>query len=262
MNEQLKPFMYGTTQVRTLKIQNEPWFVAKDVCDVLEINQVVRAIERLDKDEVNSTHVTDSIGRKQETYIINEPGLYSLILGSRKPEAKQFKRWITHEVIPSIRKHGAYMTESTIEKVVTDPNFLIQLGQTLKTEQEARKAAEQKVAEQQQKLKDQETPVAIYNLAISANNTLSMLEVSKSLGLGRTTLYKILRAEGIIMKDSTMPYQRYLDAGYFKVVERPRASGDTIINDPATRVTAKGFDYIARLLQKRAERKSGLGVEA
>lgn len=258
MKNQLTPFMYGRFQVRTLTLQNEPWFVAKDVCEVLELKNPTMALQSLEEDE----RAKFNLGRQGETNIINEPGLYNLIFNSRKPEAKQFRRWINHEVIPSIRKHGAYMTESTINKVVTDPNFLIQLGQTLKTEQEARKAAEQKVAEQQQKLKEQETPVAIYNLAISANNTLSMLEVSKSLGLGRTTLYKILRAEGIIMKDSTMPYQRYLDSGYFKVVERPRASGDTIINDPATRVTAKGFDYIARLLQKRAERKSGLGVEA
>jgi phage antirepressor YoqD-like protein len=106
-------------------------------------------------------------------------------------------------------------------------------------------------AEQEAKLKSQEAPVAIYNLAISAHNSMSMQEVAKSLGTGRTRLFDILREESVIMKNSTMPYQRFLDAGYFKVTERPRASGDTIINDPATRVTAKGFDYIARIMQKR-----------
>ena len=112
---------------------------------------------------------------------------------------------------------------------------------------------EQKTIEQQEKLKEQEAPVAIYNLALSARNTMTMQEVAKSLNTGRTRLFRILREEGIIMKNSTMPYQRYLDAGYFKVTERPRASGDTIINDPATRVYPKGFDFIARLMQKRAE---------
>lgn len=107
--------------------------------------------------------------------------------------------------------------------------------------------------QQKQKLKEQEAPVAIYNLAMSAQNTMSMQEVSKSFGTGRTRLYKILREEELVMKDSTLPYQRYIDAGYFKVVERPRASGETITTDPATRVTAKGFDYIARLMKKRAE---------
>lgn len=107
-------------------------------------------------------------------------------------------------------------------------------------------------AEQKQRLKEQETPVAIYNLAIAAKNTMSMQEVAKSLGTGRTRLYEVLREEAIVMKGSTLPYQRFINAGYFKVTERPRASGDTIINDPATRVTAKGFDYIARLMQKRS----------
>src|SRR5690606_28788456 len=108
--------------------------------------------------------------------------------------------------------------------------------------------------EQKKKLQEQEAPVAIYNMAISAQNTMSMQEVAKSINTGRTRLYNILREESIVMTRSTMPYQRFIDAGYFKVVERPRASGDTIQNDPATRVTAKGFDYIARMMQKRAER--------
>lgn len=107
-------------------------------------------------------------------------------------------------------------------------------------------------AEQKQKLKDQETPVAIYNLAIAAHNTMSMQEVAKSLGTGRTKLFNILREEEVVMKGSTLPYQRFMDAGLFKVTERPRASGDTIVNDPATRVTAKGFDYIAKIMQRRS----------
>lgn len=105
--------------------------------------------------------------------------------------------------------------------------------------------------EQKQKLKEQEAPVAIYNLAISANNTLSMAEVAKSFNTGRTRLYRILREEKLVMQNSTLPYQRFIDAGYFKVVERPRASGETIQNDPATRITAKGFDYIAKIMHRR-----------
>lgn len=248
---QVIPFIYGSAEVRTVSINNEPWFVAKDVCSVLEID--TSQTRRLDEDE-KGLHPIQTPGGKQNIQIVNEPGLYSLIIGSRKPEAKQFKRWITHEVIPSIRKHGAYMTDNTIEKVVTDPDFLIQLANALKMEQNARKAAEQKALEHERTLKEQEAPVAIYNLAISAQNTMSMQEVAKSLNTGRTRLYKLLREEGIIMKDSTLPYQRFIDAGYFKVVERPRASGDTVVNDPATRVTAKGFDFIARLLRKIAER--------
>lgn len=122
-------------------------------------------------------------------------------------------------------------------------------------EKESIKAEKERLAletaEQQKKLQEQEAPVAIYKLAISAHNTMSMQEVAKSLGTGRNRLFRFLREEKVIMNGSNVPYQRYIESGYFKVVERPRASGDSIINDPATRVTAKGFDYIARLLQKR-----------
>jgi prophage antirepressor-like protein len=106
-----KVFKYEGSQVRTVMQDGEPWFVAKDVCDILEINSTTFAMERLEEDEVGSTKVTDALGREQETYIVNEPGLYSLVLGSRKPEAKQFKRWITHEVLPTIRQTGTYSTK-------------------------------------------------------------------------------------------------------------------------------------------------------
>ncbi|WP_077735657.1 BRO-N domain-containing protein [Bacillus sonorensis] len=111
MNELQKVFNYQDQQVRTVVKDGEPWFVAKDVCDVLGITDARKSVNLLDEDERNSVPVTDSLGRNQETFIINEPGLYSLILRSRKPEAKQFKRWITHEVIPTIRKTGSYQME-------------------------------------------------------------------------------------------------------------------------------------------------------
>ncbi|MER1249808.1 Bro-N domain-containing protein [Bacillus sp. C10(2022)] len=111
MDQLQKVFNYQEQQVRTVVKDGEPWFVAKDVCDVLGITDARKSVNLLDEDERNSVPVTDSIGRNQETFIINEPGLYSLILRSRKPEAKQFKRWITHEVIPTIRKTGSYQME-------------------------------------------------------------------------------------------------------------------------------------------------------
>ncbi|GIO03021.1 hypothetical protein J5TS2_36890 [Brevibacillus halotolerans] len=115
MNQLQNVFDYQNQQVRVVVKDGEPWFVAKDVSDVLGLVNLSESIKRLDADEVSSIEVIDSMRRKQMTNIINEPGLYSLILGSRKPEAKVFKRWITHEVIPSIRKHGAYMTSETIK---------------------------------------------------------------------------------------------------------------------------------------------------
>jgi len=104
-----------------LNINGEPWFVAVDVCRALGVSNHKDAVARLDNDEKSGVVLTDPYGRMQTTNCINEPGLYTLVLGSRKPEAKQFKRWITHDVIPSIRKHGAYMTPDIIEKVLLNP---------------------------------------------------------------------------------------------------------------------------------------------
>lgn len=104
-------FNYEGRHVRTVVVDDEPWWVAKDVCEVLEITNHRDAVGRLDDDEKDAVGLTDAIGRTQETTVVNEPGLYTLILGSRKPEAKAFKRWITHEVLPTIRKTGTYSTQ-------------------------------------------------------------------------------------------------------------------------------------------------------
>lgn len=128
-------------QVRTVQKDGEPWFVAADVCRALDVRNNRDALSRLDNDE-KGVVLTDTLGGNQEMSIVNESGLYSLVLGSRKPEAKSFKRWITHEVIPSIRRHGAYATDSTIDRIIDDPDFGIRLLGQLKQEREARRALE------------------------------------------------------------------------------------------------------------------------
>ena len=122
--------------IRILIDNDEIWFVAIDVCKCLEINNSRQAILRLDTDEKKSLYIENSGAGNPNKTIVNEAGLYNLILSSRKPEAKEFKRWITHEVIPSIRKYGAYMTPETIEKVLYNPEFIINLATQLKAEQE------------------------------------------------------------------------------------------------------------------------------
>lgn len=182
---------------------------------------------------------------------IPENVFYRLSMKGESEAAIQFQSKVADEILPQIRKTGSY----SVTPLFTLPQTMSEALRLLADEMESKILLEAEnqflalqSAEQKQQLKDQETPVAIYNLAIKAGNTLSMQEVAKSLGTGRTKLYDFLREKQIIMKNSTLPYQRFMDAGYFKVTERPRASGDTIINDPATRVTAKGFDYIAKLL--------------
>jgi anti-repressor protein len=128
--------------------QGEPWFVLKDICDALDLGNNREVARRLDEDGVSTTDVTDNLGRNQKTNVVTEAGLYEVIFMSRKPEAKAFKRWVTSEVLPSIRKHGMYATPATIEEMIANPDIIIQLATTLKEERAARAKAEAEVEAQ------------------------------------------------------------------------------------------------------------------
>ena len=131
-------------KIRTLTIDGEPWFVAADVCKALELGNPSMTVERLDDDEKGISTI-DTLGGKQRMAIINEPGLYSLVITSRKPEAKAFKRWITHEVIPAIRKHGAYMTKSVLEQVLENPELVLLMAQRMLEEQRKNELLQQEL---------------------------------------------------------------------------------------------------------------------
>lgn len=139
-------------EVRTSIINNEPWFSLADVCRILEINNPRMAKTRLNQDGVSTTDIGVVTGKKADgsdaiqnvkMNFINESNLYKLIFQSRKPEAERFADWVTSEVLPTIRKHGAYMTETVIERTLTDPDYLIQLATTLKEERQKRLLAEE-----------------------------------------------------------------------------------------------------------------------
>ena len=122
-------------EVRTLVIDGEPWFIGKDVASILGYARPTKAIQdNVDEEDKDEVLVEDSIGRKQKTPIINESGLYSLILSSKLPNAKKFKRWVTSEVLPGIRKHEVYMTDNMLEKTIADPDYMIGLLTALKEE--------------------------------------------------------------------------------------------------------------------------------
>lgn len=145
MNTEIQTFSFNNNPVRTMTDENsDPWFVLKDCMSILGLGNPTETVKMFDDDEFNTTEVIDSIGRRQQAYIISEPGLYRLVMKSRKPEAREFQRWVIHEVLPTIRKHGAYMTQQTIDKALTNPDFLIQLATRLKEEQEKVKALESK----------------------------------------------------------------------------------------------------------------------
>lgn len=154
MNAEIRTFNFNDMSLRTLTDENGgPWFVAKDACDVLGLNNVSQALTRLDDDEKSSIILNDGTPGTPNKAIVSESGLYSLILASRKPEAHEFKRWVTHEVLPSIRKHGIYATETTIDQILANPDFGIRLLTDLKEERAKRIEAENHVKELEPKAK-------------------------------------------------------------------------------------------------------------
>ncbi|MCL2593482.1 MAG: Bro-N domain-containing protein [Defluviitaleaceae bacterium] len=131
-------FNYKNAEIRAVTISGEPWLVLKDVCEILELTTPARVASRLDNDEVSQTHIIDSLGRKQDTTIINESGLYNLILRSNKRQAKAFRRWVTHEVLPSIRKTGKY--EQLQPNITKDPELAEYMYKLLRHSPESEKS--------------------------------------------------------------------------------------------------------------------------
>lgn len=140
MNEnEIQVWNYESSEIRTVQVNGEPWFVLADVCKVLELSTPARVAERLEKDEVSQTHTIDRMGREQKATIINESGLYTVILRSDKPQAKPFRKWVTSEVLPSIRKHGSYSVQSQFADLSPQLQVLIQM-ETRQKQIEARQA--------------------------------------------------------------------------------------------------------------------------
>lgn len=235
-------------QIRTINQNGEPWFVAADVCQILELSNPSVAISRLDDDE----RTKFNLGRQGEGYAVNEPGLYSLVLGSRKQEAKAFKRWITHEVIPAIRKHGVYATPETVEKMLGDPDCMIKILETLRDERQARLEAETKNRANAPK-------VLFADSVAQAESDILIGELAKLLKqngveTGQNRLYDRLRKDGYIMKNSTIPTQKAMEAGLFRVIERTIAqpNGTTRIT-ATTKVTGKGQIYFVNRYAKKVD---------
>ena len=241
--------VFNNQELRIIeKENNELWFVAKDVCDILEIKNSRDAVSRLDDDE-KGVVLTDTPGGRQKLQAVNEFGLYNLVLTSRKPEAKEFKRWITHEVIPSIRKHGAYMTPETIEKVLTDPDTIIKLATNLKEEQEKRKQAEKQLEEQK--------PKVIFAEAVETSKSSVLVgELAKILNqngvdIGQNRLFKWLRDNGYLIRQKgenfNLPTQYSMDLGLFEIKKRTINNPDGSIRTTRTpKVTGKGQIYFVK----------------
>jgi prophage antirepressor-like protein/mRNA-degrading endonuclease toxin of MazEF toxin-antitoxin module len=249
-DNQLQIFNYSDRQVRTVEKDGEVWFVAKDVCDILEIVDTWNAISRL-SDQTKGTHSISTLGGNQEMNIINEAGVYKLVFSSRKPEAEKFTDWLAAEVIPSIRKHGAYMTPEVIEQTLLNPDYIIKLAIAIKTEREGRLVAEHKAAELQPK-------ADFYDTVTGSKDCIDIGTVAKVINFskGRTTLFRILRDNSILMANN-IPYQEFCDRHYFRVIESTYTSPKTgeVHENYKTVVYQKGIDFIRRFLIKKGYMK-------
>lgn len=205
-------------QVRTVMVDGEPWFVGKDVATALGYSNPSNAVVTHVDDEDKTTYSFQVSGSnyKSKATLINESGLYSLVLSSKLPTAKKFKHWITSEVLPAIRKHGAYMTEDTIEKAITSPDFLIRLATELKAEREARKHAELEAASAKQVIGELKPKADYTDRILSSKGTVPTTAIAKDYGMSAKALNQKLHELRVIyrMGSQWFLYAKYQARGY------------------------------------------------
>lgn len=231
-------------QVRTIVIDNEVWFVGKDVAEALGYSDTNQAIRKHIYEEDKLTRQIDGIGQKREMYIINESGLYSLVLSSKLSTAKKFKRWITKEVIPSIRKHGGYLTPAKIEEVLSNPDTIIKLATELKKLRTENQMQAQQIAEFK--------PIKEYvDIILQSTDTVTITQIAADYGLSAKKLNKILNEEKIQHKvnDQWILYSNMMNKGYTKseTIDIERSDG-RIETKMYTRWTQKGRLKIHEIL--------------
>lgn len=243
MSTEIQRFDFKGASLRTLTDEaGEPWFVAKDVCDILGHSNVSMALDRLDDDERSKFN----LGRQGETNIVNEAGLYSLVLGSRKPEAHEFKRWVTHEVLPQIRKTGGYIPTTDADDDMTILAKAVMIGQRTMEEQKRR------IAAQESHIKELEPKARFADAVAASDGTCLIGELAKmlrqnGLDIGQNRLFEILRQDGYLGKTGSnrnVPTQRAMDLGLFRIKETAitHSDGHVTINRTA-KVTGKGQTY-------------------
>lgn len=239
-------------EVRTTVIDDEPYFSLNDVCRILEIKNPRDAKSRLNLDGVGTTDGVDSLGRRTDVTMINESNLYKLIFQSRKPEAERFADWVTSEVLPAIRKHGAYMTDGVIERTLTDPDYLIMLATNLKEEKAKRALAEA--------VNEKNKPKVLFADTVSASKRSCLMgELAKMISqeairqgkldkkIGQNKLFAWMRNKGYLCKGGerrNQPKQAYIEQGLFEMKKGSyiNSNGVSIITT-TPKVTGKGQIY-------------------
>jgi len=200
MNNEIKIFDFHSNEVRVIQDENgEPWFVAKDVTEIIGYRTAHDAVKYLDEDEKLLRYLVVA-GQNREVTLINESGLYSLVLRSNKPEAKKFKKWVTKDVLPTIRKHGAYMTAEKTEELLNNPDLIIGLATSLKQERQKREELEAKTELQEKVIKEAAPKVEYYDEVLSADDAFGINVIAKELGYTGITLNRRLHQMGVIYR--------------------------------------------------------------
>lgn len=254
MNNEIRKFDFRGAALRTLTDEaGEPWFVLKDCMSILDLGNPTETVKMFDKDEFSTTEVIDSIGRRQQTYIISEPGLYRLVMKSRKPEAKEFQRWVTHEVLPQIRKTGGYIPTTDADDDMTILAKAVMIGQR------TMEAQKQRIAEQQTRIVELEPKARFADAVAASDGTCLVGELAKMLrqngmdigqngmDIGQNRLFRLLQADGYLGKSGSnrnVPTQRAMDLGLFRIKETTvtHADGHTTVSR-TPKVTGKGQRY-------------------
>ena len=238
-------------EIRTKMISNEPYFMLSDVCRVLEIKNSRDSKNRLNEKGVATTDILTN-GGIQKADFINESNLYKLVFQSRKPQAEKFSDWVTSEVLPSIRKHGAYMSSEVIEKTLSDPDYLIRLAINLKEEKAKRALAEAQI--------ERDKPKVLFADTVSASNKSCLVgELAKLISqeairrgeinkkIGQNNLFAWMRSSGYLCKSGerkNQPLQQYVEQGLFELKKGTYVDGNGVnVLTTTTKVTGKGIIY-------------------
>ncbi|WP_440444643.1 phage antirepressor [Phascolarctobacterium sp.] len=232
--------------IRTVDVNNEPWFVGKDVCEALRYSNSRKALADHIKENHKGVTFCDTLGGKQRITIIDEAGLYSLVMRAKTEKAEAFQEWVTSEVLPAIRKHGGYLTADKIEQALTDPDTIIKLATTLKEERAARQQAEASLKAAQPKM--------LFADAVSASDSTILIgdlaKILKQNGhpIGQKRLFCWMRETGYLIKrqgaDYNSPTQRAMELGLFKIKETAITHADGHVSvSKTTKVTGKGQEY-------------------
>lgn len=234
-------------EVRTVVLNDVVWFVGKDVAEILEYQNGSRDINRhVDEEDRLKTMVFDG-NQDKETILINESGLYSLILSSKMPNAKRFKKWVTSEVLPAIRKHGVYATD----ELIADPDLAIAAFTALKEERSKVKKLNQTVSIQQQQISEMQPKVSYYDVVLNCKDLVSMSTISKDYGWSATKMNRYLHEKGIQFKqgDIWLLYQKYAEKGYTSTKTHTYIDGEGQHTKVHTYWTQKGRLFIYELLK-------------